>query len=56
MTDGSSRTLAIADGARAEVTSVAIGPDGRLVATSSEDRVRDQQLLVGMYSGYSSYR
>jgi len=41
MTDGSSRTLAIADSANAKVKSVAISSDGRLVAAGSDDKVRD---------------
>ena len=41
MTDGSSKTLAITDGTRCEVKSVAISSDGRLVAAGSFDWVRD---------------
>jgi len=41
MTDGSSKTLVITDSAGARVKSVAISPDGRLVAAGSRDAVRD---------------
>jgi len=40
MTDGSSKTIAIADSIGFRVKSVAISPDGRLVATGSLDEVR----------------
>jgi len=56
ITDGSSRTLAIADSVNTEVKSVAISPDGRLVATGGLDEVRDLYSFVEMYSEYSSYR
>jgi len=39
--DGSSKTIAIADNTGVRVKSVAISPDGRLVATGSLDEVRD---------------
>jgi len=41
MTDGSSKTLAIADSVDAVVESVASSSDGRLVAIGGRDRVRD---------------
>ena len=41
MTDGSSKILAITDGTRAAVKSVAISSDSRLVAAGSFDWVRD---------------
>jgi len=39
MTDGSSKTLPITGSVRAEVQSVAISSDGRLVAAGSYDKV-----------------
>ena len=47
MTDGSSMTLAITVSVDAEVKSVAISSDGRLVAAGSRDAVRDYNRLLG---------
>jgi len=41
MTDGSSKTIAIADSIGAMVKSVAISSGGQLVAVGSSDEVRD---------------
>jgi len=54
MMDGSSKILATAAGA--EVRSVAVNSDGRLVAAGSSDGVRDLSSFVGVYSGCNSYR
>ena len=54
--DGSSKTLANTGGIRAAVRSVAISPDGRLVAAGGFDNVRDLQSFGGVYSEHSSYR
>jgi len=56
ITDGSSKILAIADSVGDVVTSVAISPDGRLVASGSYDGVRDLLSFVGVYSECNSYR
>ena len=41
MADRSSKTIATADSIGARVKTMAISPDGRLVATGSLDEVRD---------------
>ena len=41
MTDGSLKTLVDIDCTDGEVKSVAISPNGRLVATGDRDKVRD---------------
>ena len=56
MTDGSSKTLVNTGRVRAAVKSVAISPDGRLVAAGGYHSVRDLQSFGRVYSEYDSYR
>jgi len=56
MTGGWSKTLANTGKVLAAVRSVAISPDGQLVAAGGFDSVRDLQSFGGVYSEHSSYR
>jgi len=55
MTDGSLKTLANADSARAMVRSMTISSDGRLVATGRYDAVHDlQSFVISKFAGNRS--